>query len=255
MKTRHYLITVGVAYILFLLIYTPASAVISAFRDSVPQIKIEGVTGTIWNGRAQRITYSHHVLENTHWSTCSWRLITGEACVELEAKYNDNNFHSEIGVNVTGTVKARDLQANLDAEALGEQLRLPLGKLSGDVLLNIEQLVWAGGYVPTAEGVIKWNNAAITLAEQTDLGMVSIQITESDEYPLTATLNNNGGHIAINGHINIGDDGTYSLELKLLPGNSASVNLRKNLGTFTKKQSDGSYLVENNGNLNELGIM
>jgi hypothetical protein len=256
MKTKHYLITATAAYLLFLLVYTPASVAITTLKKSLPQIKIEGVGGTIWNGSAQRITYTNkYIVENANWSICIWRLITGEACVELDGRYNDNDFHGEIGVNAAGTLKVRDLRTILNAETLGEQVKLPLGKLSGNIFLDIEQIKWAGDSIPAAEGVIKWSNAAITFAEKTDLGVVSIQIIEADDYPLTATISNNGGHVAISGQTNVGDDGAYSLELRLLPRNNASTNLSKNLGVFTKKQSDGSYLVENSGNLKQLGLM
>jgi general secretion pathway protein N len=256
MKTKHFLIAAVSSYILFLLIYTPASAVIPILEKSLPQVKIEGVGGTIWNGRAQRITYTNkYILDDARWSICTWRLMIGEACVELDAKYNDNDLHSEIGINVAGTVKTRNLKVNLDAETLGKQLRLPLGKLSGDVFLDIEHMKWAGDSIPSTTGIIKWDNAAITFAEKVQLGAVSIHITESDEYPLTATISNKGGHMAINGSTNISDDGTYTLELKLLPGNNASTNLRKNLGLFAKKQSDGNYIIEDSGNLKQLGIL
>lgn len=256
MKIKHFLIAAATSYILFLLVYTPASAVITILNESLPQVKIEGVGGTIWNGSAQRITYANKpILDDARWSICVWRLITGEACVELNAKYNGNDLHSEIGINVAGTFKVRDLKVSLDAETLGNQLNLPLGKLSGDVFLEIEHVEWASGSVPFTTGIIKWNNAAITFAETIQLGAISIHITESDEYPLTTTINNKGGQLAINGHTNISADGAYTLELRLLPGNNASTNLRKSLGMFANKQSDGNYIVEDSGNLKQLGII
>lgn len=256
MKIRHFLIAAVSSYILFLLIYAPASIVITALNESIPQIKIEGIAGTIWNGSAKRITYANkYTLDDAHWSVCTWRLIIGEACVELDAKYMLNDIHSEIGINVAGTLKARDIKANLDAETLGKQLNLPLGELSGDVFFDIEQLEWEGDSIPSTTGVINWNNAAVTFAEKIQLGTISIKITESDEFPLNATISNKGGHLAINGLTNINADGAYTLELRLLPDNSASTNLRKNIGLFAKKQSDGNYIIEDSGNLKQLGIL
>lgn len=229
---------------------------ITILKENFPQVRIEGVGGTIWNGSAQRITYTNkYILDDARWSICTWRLITGEACVELDAKYNDNDIHSEIGINMAGTLKARDLKTSLNAASLGDLLNLPIGQLSGNVFLDIEQLKWMGDSTPATTGIIKWDNAAITFAEKIELGAVSIQIIESDEYPISATISNNGGHMVINGHTNISDDGAYSLELRLQPGNNASANLRKNLGMFTKKQSDGSYTVENSGSLKQLEII
>jgi len=256
MKIKHFLIVAITSYILFLLIYTPASTVIAALNENVPQIKIEGVDGTIWNGSAKRITFTNkHTLDDATWSTCTWRLITGEACIELNAMYRDNPFNSEIGINVAGTLKARDLKTSIDAATLGHLLKLPVGELSGDVFFNIEHLNWSSDSAPAAEGIIKWEYAAVSFAETTELGVIFINLSESDTHPLNASISNKGGHATINGHTNISDDGAYTLELRLLPGDNASINLRKNLGVFAKKQSDGSYIIENSGNLKQLGII
>lgn len=256
MKTKHLLITAISVYILFLLIYAPASYIVTFLEKNVVQIKVEGVTGTIWNGSAQRIIYSNsYILDDANWSICAWRLITGEACIELDAKYNNNDLEGEIGINVAGTIKARNIKTSINAETLGNQLKLPLGKLSGDMLFNIEYLTWTNNTVPGTTGTIRWSNSAITFAEKVQLGAITIEIIESDDYPITTTIINKAGHIAINGYINIDNDGAYNLELKLQPDDAATSNVRKSLAMFTKKQSDGSYIAKDSGNLKELGLI
>ena len=256
MNKKHLISTAIVSYILFVLVYVPASAMVKFFNDSIPHINIEGATGTIWDGSAQRVTLNNqYILDNANWSVCTWRLIIGEACIDLTTSYDNNILQGEVGINVFGTLIARNLQASLDAKELGITLNLPVGELSGDVSLNIETIKWNNEQLPDTDGAIKWRNASITLTEKIELGLISVHLSSSDEFPVTAMINNKDGQISVEGHTNISDDGTYALELRLKPGNNASSNLRKNLRMFTKKQPDGSYLVENSGNLKQLGII
>lgn len=256
MKTKHFLAAAACFYIFFLLAYIPTSEAIPILEKALPQLKIQGPAGTLWNGSAQRIIYSSkHRLDDAHWSICTWRLIIGEVCAGINAKYDNNDLRSEIGINVAGTLKIRDLAIIIDAEPLGDQLNLPIGKLSGNISLNIEHMELTNNSIPATTGTIKWSDATVTFSEKVQLGSIVIQITESDEYPLTATFSNNGGHLAISGRTDISDDATYNLELKLQPESNASTNLHKTLGMFTKKQTDGSYIVRNNGNLKESGIL
>lgn len=256
MKARHYVITGIVTYVFFLVANVPAVTAIQLIEDKIPQIKFQFIEGSIWNGTAQRITIlSRHVIDDVDWSFCSWRLLLGEACVNMEAIYMDNPVQSQFGISLTGTVKARGLKTELNAKVINELVTLPIGELSGNVAVDIDSLAWDRKSPPSANGVIDWKNAAITVAETAKLGDVSITLSESDNNPINAIILNNGGHLVINGESTIDAEGAYNLELKLTPNNNASKNLRGTLQMFAKKQSDGSFKVNNSGNLKQFGLM
>lgn len=256
MKPRHYVITSVIAYIFFLIITLPATTVIGILDESVPQINIQGVGGTLWGGSAQRITISsRYVLNNVNWSFCSWRLLTAEASIDLEATYQNKPIQGQLGIGITGTLVARDLHAEMDAQSLGNLAGLPIGELDGLISIQLESASWAHQQIPDAAGNIHWKNAAITIAETTKLGDVEITLVESDDFPLVATISNKGGHISLSGKSHISDDGSYNLELKLSPNNTASRNLRSSLVMFAEQQSDGSFVVKNAGNIKQFGIL
>lgn len=255
MKSRYYVLTGVLIYALFLISNTPAT-IIQRFDAQLPQFKLQTPGGTLWNGHAQRLTISsRHIIDNPDWSFCGWRLLLGELCVDLNASYLDTPFSAQISAGIAGSFRVSTLTVEADAQKLGELMGLPIGKLSGTASSEINTAVWQHGSVPSADGVITWKNAAITVAETASLGTVSIVLSESDEYPLTATINNKGGHIALNGSVNVLENGAYSLELNLTPNNQATNNLRNSLSMFAQKQANGSFVLKNSGNLKQYGLM
>ncbi len=256
MKPRHYVITGVVTYIFFLFTALPAATVIGLLGESVPQINIQGVSGTIWNGSARRITIaSKHVIDGVDWSVCSWRLLTAEACIELDASYRNNPLQGQFGIGITGSLVARDLYTEIDAQSLGELAGLPIGKLDGLISIQLESVNWTDEQIPTAVGKLHWKNATVTITEEAKLGDVEITLIESDDFPLMATIKNKGGHVSINGEGHVSNDGNYISELKLTPNDTASKNLRSSLALFAELKTDGTFVVKNTGNLKQFGIM
>jgi len=257
MKTRHYVITGVISYLVFLLFTAPAAPVINLVLDQKnPQFRIQGISGTLWNGHAQRITIkSSHTITNTNWSVIFWRLLTGELGIDFDTTYNNQPVSGSAGLGLGNTISMRDIHAELDAHSFGDMMGMPLGELSGNISLNLESVYWDQESIPTASGTILWNKAAITVAEKAELGNVSIILSESDANPLIATISNKGGHLKLSGQANVSEDGKYDLDLKLLPGAEASNNVKSSLAMFAKKQSDGNFVVKNTGTLKELGLM
>lgn len=230
--------------------------VVGLLNDSVPQVSIHGVDGTLWNGSAQRITISSdHIIDNANWSFCSWRLLTAEASIDLDATYQNKPVQGQLGVGITGTFKARNLHAEIDARSLGSLAGLPIGELSGLISMQLESARWTHEKVPEAVGNIYWKNAAITIAETAELGDIEITLAEPGDFPMAATINNKGGHLSLSGESHINEDGIYNIELKLSPNNTASENLGSSLKMFAEQQSDGSFVVKNTGNLKQFGIL
>ena len=256
MKPRHFVVTSVITYIFFLIVTLPASTVIGLLDESIPQVSIQGVDGTLWNGSAQHVTISSkYVIDNVDWSFCSWRLLIAEACINLDATYQNKPIRGQIGIGITGALVARDLHAEMDAQSLGNLAGLPIGELDGLISIQLESASWASEQIPDAVGHIHWKNAAIIIAETAKLGDIEITLVESDDFPLAATINNKGGQISLSGESHVSDDGSYNLELKLSPNNTASKNLRSNLAMFAEQQSDGSFVVKNTGNLEQFGIL
>lgn len=256
MKIKYYLITGILALTLFLIINIPAALVINALKDKIPQIKIQNVSGTLWQGSAQQVTVqSKHVFKNVDWSICLSHLLIGEACVEFDAIYNKNPLSGQLNVDLNKNIQAKNIKTTMSAQALGQMITLPIGEIAGDISVDLSELNWRQGDIPSANGVIKWNRASITIAETAQLGDVTISLTESEENPINAQISNQGGQLSIGGLASVSTETDYSLDLSFTPNKKASKNLKDSLSLFARPQANGSFVLKNSGNLKQLGLM
>lgn len=256
MKTRHYIISGISAYLFFLIITVPAAPVLALLQSYLPSVSIQGVSGGLWNGNAAAITINRqHTLNNTDWQLNGWRLFSGELSAQINTQYQQQPISGLVGVRPSGTITARDVSASMDAATLAQLAQLPIAELSGKVALQIAQLEWQQHKIPRLTGVVHWNRATVTVAETAELGDLVIDITENTTQPLHASIRNRGGQIKLEGEANVGEDGAYSLQLNMLPNQNASSNIRSSLGLIGKAQQNGSYQLDNNGNLKQFGLI
>lgn len=256
MKTKYYWITSILALTFFLIINIPASLVINSIKDQLPQIKIQNVSGSIWQGSARQITVqSKYILKNVEWSICIAHLLLAEACVEFDAVYDKNPLSGQVSIGLDNAIQVKNLKTTMTAQALSQIVTLPMGEIAGDISVDLETLNWQQGGLPSATGVIKWNKASITISETAQLGDIIVNLTESEDSPINTEISNTNGQLTIAGTASLKASTDYQLDLTLTPNDKASKNLKGSLGLFAKPQTNGSFTVKNNGNLKQLGLM
>ncbi len=255
MRRRYYILTGIIAYFVFLITTLPAAPVISLFEDSMP-IAIRNVSGTLWNGQAGRIdTERNLILKNVQWSFLPWHLLLASAAVDVSAELNNKPINTRLSAGISGRLAVDDLTLKLDAADVEPLIALPIGELSGEFHLRINTATFKQGDVPRIDGTITWNQAAVIVAETADLGNVSILVNEDDNSPLAARISNTGGDVSLNGNFTTTAEGEYTLQLTMKPGNTASDNLVSSLAMFSRKRPNGEFILNNKGNLSQIGLM
>ena len=255
MRNRYYIFTGIIAYFIFLLTTIPAAPVINLFKNSLP-VTISNVSGTLWNGQAGTVhTQQNLTLKNIEWSFLPWRLLLINVAFDVNAEYNSKPLSSRLSTGISRNLYVDNLNMKLDAADIAAMVSLPIGELSGEFHLRINNAVLAQGAVPVIDGTLNWNQAAVTIAETADLGNVSVLINEKDDSPLAASISNKGGHLSLDGKLTTTLQGDYSLQLTMKPNASASNNLVSSLSMFANKQGNGNFIVNNKGNLKQLGLM
>lgn len=255
MKKRVYILTAVTAYFIFLIATIPAKPVTDMVNNN-NSISIQGVSGTLWNGKAYAVTINKTIqLKKTEWSFTAWKLLIGQIAVKVNTRFMNNNINTELGTSFTGRYFVNKLNAKLSANDVAQLANIPLVQLSGLISLDIEHAQWKQGELPLASGQINWNDATITVADTASLGNVSIILGESEQRLLIADIKNQGGDIRINGTAKLVPEADYAVSIKLSPTPSANNNIKQSLGLFAKQQNNGDYLFENSGPLNQIGIM
>lgn len=256
MKKPYFIISGISAYLVFLIISMPAAPVLSQVHRYLPQISIQGISGSLWNGSVAAITINQQqTLNNTDWHLNGWHLFKGQISAHIKTHYQEQSISGDFDIHPSGKITAQNVSASMEAATLAQLARIPMAELNGSVSLNIDQLEWQQGQVPRASGRLLWNNAAVTVSETATLGDIIIAFTENKKSPLEASISNRGGDIKLEGEANVSEDGTYTVRLNMSPNRSASSNVRRSLGMIAKPGPGGSYQLNNNGNLKSFGLI
>jgi len=251
MKKRHYFLTAAISYFVLLIITIPAKPVIELINDNTP-VTVQGVSGTLWSGKAYIISMDNIQLKKTEWSFSLWKLFIGKIAIDVNSRYLNNDIAAELGTSFIGRYFVNNLSAKIAAQEIAQLANIPMAQLDGMISLDIEHAQWKQGELPLATGEIKWTDATITVAETASLGNISILLSESEQQLLNAEIKNQGGDIKINGTAELVPEADYAVDIKLLPTATASNNIRQSLGLFARKQPNGEYILKKSGSLNQI---
>jgi len=251
MKKKYYFLTAIFSYFILLMASIPAKTATDIINDNSP-VTIQGVSGTLWNGKAYTISVNNMQFKKTRWSFNLWKLFIGKISINLDTRYLENSITAEIGTSFTGRYFTNDLSAKISASEIAQLANIPLAQLGGKIAVDIEHAQWKQGEFPLASGVIKWNNATVTIADTASLGNVTIVLSESDQRLLNAEIKNQGGDIKISGSAELVPENNYAAEIKLSPTATANNNIRQSLGFFATKQPNGEYVLKKSGSLNQI---
>mgnify|MGYP003934227969 CR=1 FL=1 len=255
MKTKHYILTAVISYLVLLIATIPATSLNSVLGKETP-VNIQGISGTLWEGKAYLINIDNKVkLEDTQWSFSLWRLFLGQLALDIDTNFAGNPVTAEIGSSFLGRIFINDLKTEVDAAKVSELAQIPLAQLSGAITLDIEHAQWKQGELPMATGTINWSNATVTVADTASLGNISVTLGENEQQLLNADIKNQGGDINLRGNAELVPEADYSVNMVLIPTASANRNIKNSLSLFAKKQSNGEYHLKNSGSLTQLGLM
>ena len=251
MKKRYYFLTAAISYFVLLIITIPAKPVIELINDNTP-VTVQGVSGTLWSGKAYIISMDNIQLKKTEWSFSLWKLFIGKIAIDVNSRYLNNDIAAELGTSFIGRYFVNNLSAKIAAQEIAQLANIPMAQLDGMISLDIEHAQWKQGELPLATGEIKWTDATITVAETASLGNISILLSESEQQLLNAEIKNQGGDIKINGTAELVPEADYAVDIKLLPTATASNDIRQSLGLFARKQPNGEYILKKSGSLNQI---
>jgi general secretion pathway protein N len=251
MKTKYYFLTGIFSYLIFLVATIPAKPVTDLLTNNSTVI-IQGVSGTLWHGKAYMILANNMQFKKTSWSFEPWQLFTGKIAADINTHFLENKISTELGTSFNGRYFVNDLSANISAREIAQLANLPLAQIDGMIDINIKHAHWKQGELPLADGEIKWHNASVTVAETASLGNVIITLSESEKQLLTAKIQNQGGDIKIHGTAALVPEKNYTVDIKLLPTATANNNIRQSLGFFAQKQPNGEYRLNKTGSLDQI---
>ncbi|WP_394242678.1 type II secretion system protein N [Vibrio astriarenae] len=146
-----------VVFLVSVIAHIPASFALSYLPKQVAQV--EGVSGTIWNGQAQRVTAQGQQIGSLQWQVKPASLFM--ARVEADIRFGrgsaiDLRGRGTVGVGLSGPY-AQQFVASVPASYVMSQLPMPIPiDALGQVELTMRDYQFDQPYCASAEGTIAW---------------------------------------------------------------------------------------------------
>jgi general secretion pathway protein N len=229
MKRLWPLIALGLgAFIIFALVTFPASLVLSWLGSA--GISAGGVSGSIWNGRAQVLQVQGAHIGSVEWKLHVLPLFTAHASADVKVTRIDGFATTQLSASPSGTVRLKNLTASLPLSALPPNM-IP-GGWAGMLNAKFTQLTLENGW-PTQVGgtldLVDLTGPARNPSKAGSYRIVFDPATSSAEVLNGAISDAGDGPLQVNGTLELAPDRSYKLHALIAARPNAPRNLVQTL--------------------------
>ncbi|MFM4803930.1 GspN family type II secretion system protein ExeN [Aeromonas bivalvium] len=251
MKRKIWILVVFLlAWLGFLLISVPASLV-ARHLPLPPMVKLEGVSGTLWQGEIARLQYASESLTRLRWDLDGWSLL--RLAPEVAVRFGERsglNGQGMIGWN--GAAFGRDL--TLNAPAPWVLARLPLRPpfpltAAGQLQLKVDQFAQGQPWCDSLYGNLFWYGAeAQTPAGKLLLGDPEARLTCLDS-TLKVDLKQGSEAVQVAGQLELKANRQYLFQGTLKPGPELPDQMKQGLPFLGQPDGQGRFPLRYQGRI------
>ncbi len=201
------------AYLAFVLTLFPASV---AYRWFAPDtLRLSGIEGTLWSGRAALGSVGKLGLHEIQWRLRPWSMLFARVGGQLQTRFANGFLNTEIEATFTQTT-LRNLRASTSLGDLQEIL--PLGGIEGFVSAEFAEIRIQGEWPVGAAGEIRLGELAVPQmfgpanAPTIALGNYRIQFVNSPNGTLVGSFEDQGGPLQVSGSVRLSPDRAFVIE-------------------------------------------
>lgn len=226
----------------------PARIATSTLLPESAALKLEEVSGSIWNGSAGRVLYRGQDQGQLSWRIAAGALLRGR--IEAWLKLHGAELEGEAQVTREGErVRITDARITLPATRLEPMLDIPALHLTGTMQLDLAELELRNR-VPTAlKGTAIWREAGVTGEDQARFGNLTAEFGPMPKGGFGGVLGDQGGPLALDGHFQT-NILSYEAEA-ILAARDGDQQVTRALRHIGEVQPDGSVLFQVRGGLGQ----
>ncbi|MCF1427451.1 MAG: type II secretion system protein N [Shewanella sp.] len=235
-------------YLVFMLALFPARVAVQLV-PLPPQVKIAGVSGTIWDGIAGIVSLDKRMLEQVHWQLKFLPLLTGKVTVDLAVGSRATVVSGKglLSWSLSG-VQAQDLRFEAPANFVIGDARLPFHtKVDGEVSVIVPQLQQGKPWCNALDGKVFLNKLNVTNQfGDYPLGNIHLALAcRNGELVLSTDEKSNG--LGVQGEFTIGENNKLLVDAKVRETPEQPKDLKQALGFLGKPDSEGYYPIRYSG--------
>ncbi len=213
-------------------------------EKAIKGLKLNDVSGTVWNGKSKQF-----IANNTDFENVKWNIKPLESLTSLSLKFNfdiksrDFTANGLAGIRLNKTIVIDDTQFDLNAAYLNKKIKI--AKISGDIQGMIKHAELNQQDLPIIDGVIDWKEAAVSSPIKLAQGDYHAIITP-DSNGLNIQLSSSDAPVELSGKITVDKELVYIADLNI---KAIDPNLAPMMGLLGKKQADGTVNIKQKGDL------
>ena len=245
-RSRHLLLLGVTVYAFAVLRQFPADVAVGWFAPD--NVKLYGVSGSVWDGRAEAIAPPGGLtLGVTDWQVSGLWLLTGRLKGSLGTQLDDSSrINTDFSKPFLGSSLAlSDAQGIVDLAVVPANLR-PNG-VTGKVGLSFEQLQLDNFWPLSAEGSVNLVDLRLQRPRGIELGTFELLFDGQSEDPLLGQVTDTRSDISINGTLSLATDRSYLFEAKATAGPGANRDVADALPLLGPSEPDGSVSLSFSG--------
>lgn len=207
-------------FVIVLLATFPARVAYNWFAP--PDVQLNGVSGSIWNGTAVEGLAAGAYIQDIAWKLRPASVFSGQLAFETSSRPASGTLNADVAVSLDGSLTLSDVIGNVPLDLVHPALQQ--NGISGDVSLNFERVVIRNGVPTEVNGSIIVANFFMPDMSSARLGDYTAEFQTSDE-GVMAIVDDLSGVLDIAGTLSLSRDRSYQLigEVATRPGAPPSI--------------------------------
>lgn len=245
MTSRKSLVFIGVVTFLVIVIATFPARVASAWL-APDQLRLGGVSGSIWNGRAAEVAFGDEYFSDLRWSLKPLHLLTAKLALDAELTTLAGRISMSLATGFGGTVKMTDVRGNLSVARMHPAFEA--NRISGNLDLSIDQLILENGYPSSASGQVTVNNLVAGTLNANPLGSFDAAVDTTVD-GIVAIVSDADAVFDLAGTLTLGRDRSYLFVGDIAPTGNTPDSINENLRFLGSPDANGKRQFRFEGSL------
>ncbi len=240
-----------VSYLVFLVHATPAQQVIAWVGGDNPQsLALEGASGSVWSGEAERASYQRRLLGRLNWHFKPAYLLLGKLAYDLELQQAGQELKGRLLIGIGGPYRLEGIDALLLARQLPEWLQQRQLRIDGKLRAQELDLAFTRERLQSVSGSLQWLDGSVQSPLKLSLGDLQADLsTDEESGDIKASIRDLKGPMGIQADVSLKADGNYQFDGKLKPGDGVDSGLVSALKAIGRPQPDGSVKLKYSGRI------
>ena len=240
-----------IAFVVFVVILTPAKLVAFIATNTVQGLSIQGVSGSAWNGKAGSVVVqvygNHYALGKLDWQLNPLSLLILRPSMHIETKLNRQTLTADVTKTWGSGVKLKNLEANGSIALLHHWMPK---ELNGNISAVIDELEVSGSDIHALKGNVTWQPAAWNGDDGLfNLGGMVAELNLSDSGDVNAKIFDIAGDLKVDGQYIARTNGNYEFSADLIPRDGLDSQIEQALELMAQPLDEGGFRLKFTGEL------